>query len=213
MRFNAIGNGRFSAFLTRSFWLKTGEAAAPSLADEITPTIDVNAVDDLAAPFLRGERWSDGYATTGAPGALNYAKIALRNPPGSNVVCIIDRVGLFTSTAGEIFGVLAELAGPGTVGAARMLMDTRWWPISTGLPVCNVQQVNDTIVPPGVTNPPLYHQIAAGFVNTRIPRDVRVVLAPGYQLVFSHSVVATPSLIVDFSWRERPINQEELATG
>lgn len=213
MKFNAIGNGRFSAFLTRTFWIKSGDAAAPTLADEVQPGIDINQMDDLAAPFLRGERWSAGYATTGAPGAGNYAKIALRNPPGSGMLVILDRTSIFTSTAGEVFGVISDLLGAGTTGAARQITDTRWWPISATLPVANAQQVNDAIAPPGTANPPYYHQIAAAFQNTRLERAVRVVLRPGMQFVWSHSVVATPSLVCDFDWRERPINAEELATG
>lgn len=211
MRFNAIGNGRFSALLTRLLWVKSADAAAPSLADEITPVIEVNDVRDYAAPFLRGERWASGYAVVSAPGALNYAKVRLVNPPDSGLLMICDEFAFFTNTAGEIFGEMAGIQGPGNPAAGRLITDTRWWTTSAIVPAGSAQVATDTIAPGASVNTPFYQQVGAS--SARVARNVRVVLAPGSQLIIGHSVIATPSLICDFSWRERPIAREELSTG
>lgn len=211
MRFNAIGNGRFSALLTRMLWVKSADAAAPSLADEITPVLAVNDVNDLAAPFLRGERWATAYAAVSAPGAGNYAKVRLVNPPDSGLLVICHEFAFFTNTAGEIFGEMAGIAGPGNPAAGRLITDSRWWGTSAIIPAANAQIASDTIAPGSAVNTPYYQQVGAS--SARVSRSCQIVLSPGTQFVIGHSVIATPSLICDFAWRERPVAREELQTG
>lgn len=209
MRFNAIGNGRFSALLTRTFWIKSGEAAAPTLADEITPVVEVNNQADPATAFLRNERLAAAWNNiTTIP--LNYAKIRLVNPFNSGVLCVVDAAHILSDTNGLITAAINYgYLGTTSVGF-KYFTDTRWTRVSAGQPFCGVEAYIDTLNPL-TTNPviQLWRYTTPDLVTFRQP----LVLGPGSALEFAHATIATPLIEASISWRERPIAAEELATG
>lgn len=214
--FNAINQGRFNSLLIRMFGMKISGAAAPSLAPEIAPSMDVNQQDDPSVFFLRGDRLAFGYASGGAPGAGNYRAIGLHNPVGSGVLAVLRRYTLNTSVAGDMIGVVTPQAPyvSATLTTSRQFRERRWG-ATVNQPACG------PVI--GVTLTP-YSALAAGQTKLiRIPAgqvgyDVtfeqpEIVLPPGFQFTIGHETVATPVVAMNWEWMERPIPAEELATG
>jgi len=199
--------------LTRSFWMKEAGAAAPMLSPEIAPSMEVNQQDDFSLAFLRNERLAYAFVAGAAPGAGLYRYCQFFNPPGSGMLAMVRRISVYTATAGELIGNWSTLGGPGNPGAARTITDARWFTTSVNQPVCNGQATTSAVAPSFVSACAYYQQIVAATINTRLERDVRFVVPPGQSLAIGHSVIATPSLLVDFDWLERPIGAEELSTG
>lgn len=214
--FNEILTGRFNSLLVRTFGMKIPGAAAPSLAPEIAPNFDVNQQDDPALFFLRGERLAVGFGNQGVPGAGLYAYCAFSNPTNSGTLAVLKRFSLFTNTAGEVYGLVTPQAPVlgGALSNNRQFRERRWGQ-TVAQPACG------PVIGTSATQPStfaagqcFYHQVAAGFTNTKLSYDdVGIVLPPGFQFILAHNTVATPTLLCEWWWSERPIPQEELATG
>lgn len=210
--FNAIGNPRWNSPLIRLFGMKIGSGAAPSLAPEIAPSIDVNQMDDPQTFFLRNDRLCGGLAITPAL-AGNYAYVGVQNPSTSGVIITITQARIRTSTAGEVFGNVG-ISVPGTVigNGTRYYHDTRWQQLtggSTPSAYAFTQQAVGSLTAAGSS---IYAQLAVGeWIDVVEPQGI--VLHPGGRLMLNHGTVATGTLQGSFMWRERAIPAEELQTG
>lgn len=209
MRFNGIGNGRFSALLTRALWVKGADAAAPSLADEITPTFAVGDPQDQSLPYLRGERLAAGWSDATAP-VLNYPNITLVNPLGSNVLCVLQRWSGYSTAVGSLYTFAASgYLGTTIPSKIASFRDVRWGTIATQ-PTCGVRSFSD-LVDPNVQAVYALEVIRFAALEM-IQRTTPIVLPPGsvFSLV---NAAAASQLLGNFEWIERPIAAEELATG
>lgn len=214
--FNGINQGRFNSLLIRMFGMKISGAAAPSLAPEIAPSMDVNQQDDPSVFFLRGDRLAFGYASGAAPGAGNYRAIGFHNPTGSGVLAVLKRYTINTSVAGDMIGVVSPQAPflSATLTQQRQFRERRWG-TTVAQPACG-PVIGVTITP--------YSALAAGQCKLhRIPaaqvgqdivyHEPEIVLPPGFQYGIGHETIATPVIAMNWEWVERPIPAEELATG
>jgi hypothetical protein len=88
--YNEILVGRFNRFLQKLFAMKGGPPA-PQLATEITPSFPLFS----GAENRYLEAW-DRYAAgvNVGPAAANMSGVRLRNPAGSNVVAVLERVSM-----------------------------------------------------------------------------------------------------------------------
>lgn len=215
MRFNAIGNGRFSALLTRTFWIKSGEAAAPTLADEITPVVEVNNQSDPAMAYLRNERLAGGWNVI-VPNATEYGYVRLVNPFGSGVLAIIDRIQIAASAAGNLFWVVNNgYAGTTISGKSASFRDVRWYN-GTAQPVCGVAGYSSVLDPAGYGALWQFDRlIASNYDDPIVIVNPGIVLPPGTTCEVGHGTasLANPGIEGAFLWRERPVAAEELSTG
>lgn len=213
MRFNAIGNGRFSALLTRMFWIKSGEAAAPSCADEIAPHLDVNQQDDRMLPFLRGERLAAGFNNVQAI-ALNFAVVGVVNPFGSNVICDVEQISVRSSVTGNlIMWIYSAYAGTSISSKIATFRDARWL-TTAAAPSCGTTGFLTTVDPTFSAVSGQVLEVIRSTLNTDYVRYPKVVLPPGSALYIGHGTIETPNLELGMAqWRERPVAMEELATG
>lgn len=214
--FNGINQGRFNSLLIRMFGMKISGAAAPSLAPEIAPSMDVNQQDDPSVFFLRGDRLAFGYASGAAPGAGNYRAIGFHNPVGSGVIAVLTRYRLNTSVAGDMIGVVSPQAPfvSATLTLQRQFRERRWG-LTVNQPACG-PVIGVTITPYSAlaAGQSVLHRIPAGQVGYDIEvKSPGIVLPPGFQFTIGHETIATPVVKIDWEWIERPVPAEELATG
>jgi len=214
---NQILNPRFSSALTRLLAMKTGGSPMPTMAPELTPGLEVNNLNDRSMHFLRGERLGQGFCNVGAPGAGNYTRIQLVNPVGSSTLVIVDQLRYWTDTAAQ---VLLDIVATGTIptptgaGVFRAT-DSRWWSQDGTLSTRSAAQLQyqNTAVVPTATNS-IYNLNVTGTMGITF-HDVPcyAVLRPGSYLQIALTVVATPVLYTNWWWREKPLSNEESATG
>lgn len=201
--FNAIGQPRWNSPLIRFFGMKIGSAAAPSLSPEIAPSFDVNQQDDPTLYFLRGENlFQVAFQVAAAVG--NYSQANIRNPAGSGVLCVVERVmincGAATYGLGKIVADPGDYASvPGAIPA-----DTRFAGVNQNSPI-RVTSQNTLAV--GMSTPWSMAQLAQ---NT--PAHTRLILSPGFALILQSASVNT-LMTVEVTYKFRAIPAEELQTG
>src|SRR5437879_1331505 len=99
-RYNEILVGRFNRFLQKVFAMK-GEPPAPQLAGEISPNFQL--FSGVENRYLEAwDRFAAGVNV--APVAGNLSGIRLRNPAGSNIVAVLERV-TFNEAQNDIVAV------------------------------------------------------------------------------------------------------------
>jgi hypothetical protein len=95
-KYNEILAARFNKALTKIFGMK-GEAPAPQLASEINAALPMFYGREMRN--LEGWQSAMGHGAIAAV-AANNGKIRLRNPAGSNVIIVIERMTAQTVAAG-----------------------------------------------------------------------------------------------------------------
>ncbi len=97
-KYNEILVGRFNNHLKKHLSMK-GDAPAPQLASELMPTLALHT--DRDSLFHQG--WNMfSVQVLQSPAAASFANLRLRNPLGSNIIAIIYRAVLLTTTADGI---------------------------------------------------------------------------------------------------------------
>lgn len=212
--FNQISTGRFNSLLIRLFGMKISGAAAPSLAPEIAPSLDVNQYDDPQVFFLRGDRLAFGYVSGAAPGVNNYRYNGIVNPTNSGVLCVVTRIRVHSSTTGSVLGLVSPQAPAigGTPSNSRQFRERRW-AATVNQPTCTLNTLATTQSPAALPSGQCaLYTLPTSNVAVEVVQP-GIVLPPGFDFQLAHTTIQTPDLITNFEWIERPIPAEELATG
>jgi hypothetical protein len=204
-RFNEILAGRYNRFLQKLFVLKGGPPA-PQLSSEIGVGIVLfNGVENR---YL--ETWDRfGQGVNVAAAATFLSGIRLRNPPGSNVIAVLERVG-FSETLADVIAVrwgtattdLATLQG----GVGNRL-DARQRPNPTLI----LSSQNTAATVPALTG---QFTIEAPDIPAKTPvqllafEDQELTMLPGDAMQLEASTV-NQNLRGFFWWRERALEESE----
>lgn len=202
-RFNEILAGRYNRYLQKLFQLKGGPPAA-QLASEVMPVY----------PFFAGRenRFLEGWSTFGhvrniVPVAAVNGAYRIRNPVGSNLIAIFEKIMVgFTAADQPILQLQAttgDLITPFTIIPTRW--DARQGQIGSGLvqsdssggSVVALQAKMQAFFPANGT---------IDFINTDV---AELPLLPG-DAIQVQSGQANQGLVVTWLWRERQLEDSEL---
>jgi hypothetical protein len=202
-RFNEILVGRFNKALTKLFSIK-GAAPAPQCASEIAAIIEIDQVAIENRFLLSVDSFSVGLTNTATPAQLSLIK--LRNPVGSNVIAIFEKI---TASAGASDFVDVQIGTDQTDGtvvaiAGAQNLDSRSGRVSSlifsrGLAAPPPQQT--TVMRAGITTTPSYD-----FINYQ---NQEIILNPGRSIQVAMTTVVNSALGVTFKWRERLLEESE----
>lgn len=198
-RFNEILTGRHNRFVQKLFGIKGGPPAA-QLSSEI----------QMVHPFFHGaenrllESWTLwGGGNVIASGVGLFGNMQLRNPPGSNVLAVVEKISFSSDAASKVLiTILAKQTDLTTVlsPAAR---DTRQ--VGTaGTAILSSTNVATS------TGPILAQEAsAAGPASNMILTDNQeVVITPGFALIVQNGTANTIFVVTIF-WRERALEEGE----
>jgi hypothetical protein len=206
--FNQIGQPRWNSPLVRMFGMKIGGAAAPTLAPEVAPSIDVNQMDDAAMYFVRGEKLCGAMVTTIAAAASNYSRFVIRNPADSGVLLITETIGVIGTV--KCYAIMTATTVDDATAVLGFVRDRRW--VNAGL--TNTSAIlsagNASAVEPNAGNGKLWFSQS---VPNGEYQPLNIVIPPGSALYVYCSSVNTAITNVGILWRERAVAAEELATG
>jgi hypothetical protein len=201
-KYNEILVGRFNNALKKFLGMK-GPAPAPQAAGEIGATI----------PFYWGvenrflEEWSrfGSYNQIAAGGAGTFASLRLRNPPGSNVIAVVEKVRVMLNQANAItIALAAQAADLTTIIATATRLDPRHRPSSSSILSSGVP----------VAAPPLNIWISSSILGTGddaiLDENQEIPVLPGDALTIACSA---PNVLLNGSlfWRERFLEDSERA--
>ncbi len=200
---------RFQQLLSRKFGI-IGGAPSPQLTPEVTPEFGLPTGPEdriLASDFLAAGR-------LGLAGAVaTTTQIALWNPPGSNILLVVERIAVMCTTAGSnsVFGGITLAANqpfptlPAVGG--KVLRDTRVnsdGGANTRPPVAILCGDNAA---PGAITPSLFFRTLAQYEQALY--DAVVVVAPGWHVGVRSNAV-NMGLDATFAWREVPLASGEV---
>ncbi len=200
-RYNEILVGRVNRALQKLLGMK-GDAVSPQLAGEIVPGV----VIPLGAEFRYLEAWDRyGAFITQAAVAAQQGQIQLRNPAGSNVVAVFEKIDLSSGAADQpgmqIKSTGVDLATAITLGSNRF--DNRSRPTPTLIASRTT----------AVLAAPTQYQgaIAANGTLQVIFTDIQEIpLLPG-DAVQVQSNVVNQAFSASLWWRERFLEESERA--
>jgi len=201
--FNEIQVGRLNAVLHKLLDMKEG-APAPQLAGDVVPSIILEN-DRPEFHFLGNSRLCGGGLYRAGQAGF-YNKVALSNPAGSGVLCIVERFDVFASTNGQIDMMGVDAVS--LVGSQNgYLFDTRYggnaWSLST-FPTCQITFEETAFAGYGV-NVQVYRNTA----NTTMTIDKpNIILGPGTGIMLENQIVAN-AMGVNLWWRERALEPSE----
>lgn len=198
-----LHNGLHHAVAIQSAFMKAlGEDDAEFTGIEragetLTPVIDLWSKEEWCWP--RRERLCAGFGTA-AQDAGNYSNVQLKNPTGSGLLIIVDRIGVRTANAGGY--TLDETTT--TIGAVvsnqSSVRDGRWGS-------SRVQGVITQGVTAAVTGIPVwFYQMAA---SSYLELPAGWILPPGSS-IYVRGAAINLGVSASFYWREREALNGEL---
>jgi len=202
-KFNEILTGRHNKFLTRLFSMK-GPAPAPQLAGEIQPQISLYS--GVENRYL--ESWNRFWGTLIlGPSIGNNNGVQLRNPIGSNLLAVMEKLTLFnagaqTFTLSVIRTAQAALTNVSTMSS----LDSRQGPLigGSGIELSNFSPVANFAITPMV-----WHATAGIELNEILFEDHEWSILPGDTYRITDTTVNTTSTFI-MQWRERSLEESEL---
>lgn len=205
-RYNEILVARYNRALQKLLGMK-GEPPAPQLASEIQPSLLFGA--GVENRFV--ESWNRfAQATVTAAAAANQSAVRLRNPGGSNVIAVIEKMTHAFTVADQGFvahgQALVDLANNFNAATA---FDSR----QAGAAVLRYSSQNTTPSVPGLQNQGILciaHAAAAATVDYIFTEDQQIVLLPGDALQMVENTVNV-AMETTFWWRERFLEEGERA--
>jgi hypothetical protein len=210
-RFNEILVGRFNRFAQKYFGMKGGPVAA-QLASEVSMFHEFfSGVENRAL-----EGWFEYWAVfTVVSVAAVATAVRMRNPAGSNVVAVFEKIGTLFSIAADIPHLQmqptnADLSLLGYQNNARR--DARLVPQGAlvGQQPSLISSGSDATHPGGLID----RQLGIGILNQAydfiVSPDQEITLFPGDALQVT-SNVANQNMPVNLMWRERPLEDSERA--
>jgi len=191
MDYNRIFIQDLGQRLARRLGMQTPNPA-PTLAPEIMPVLSVEAPRQELS-FLGGERIAWAHAVQVVSGGL-YGRLILSNPVGSGMLAMVDYIDMVSTATGYF------LLSPGAFTFSPLSpisADTRFNP-GAGRNTALEWGTDVTGVPPIATR--RFYVTQAG---TRIVVQPELVLAPGWQLVWTAAAI-NASTEMNIRFRERP---------
>lgn len=206
-KYNEILVGRFNRGLQKLLAIK-GDAPVAQVAGEITPVISIH--HGVENRFIDGwNRFAAGAQANPAVG--NVSPVRFRNPFGSNVVAVLEKIqvstfmnNLNTTMRLSLGGGPTAILDTGDLANAvpSVSFDTRW----EGLATCKVSQQSVT-----ATNPGLMMRWAL-LINTVVDliqdENQEIQVLPGTNLQVENDL-GNMQNDVSFVWRERFLEDSE----
>lgn len=196
--FNEILSARFSRALTKLFSMKGG-VPVRQLAGEITATIPM--FFGVENRFL--ELWSLFVTTADrGPTAAQTNAVRLRNPSGSNMIAVIEKLSIWSATSQALIvsigAIAADLTAQGTasVDARNPSLSTLLASFSDASPPA----LPSRYISAGLLAFTVYDLIAC--------EDQEIPILPGGGIQIQNSTVNT-ELVVMVRWRERGLEESE----
>lgn len=207
-KFNEILVGRFNRAVQKLTGIKGGPPTA-QLGSEILPVF----------PFFWGvenrylESWNKfGLAFSINAVAANLSGFRFRNPSGSNVIAVIEKLNFDNISAGaEGVNVILGQGGDLSVVSAGTRMDARFTPnFGTGANIITSQQNTTPTLP--LTNTATMAFVNLGLTSSQVDviinHDQQLPCLPGDLWQFSGSAV-NQNLTGEIWWRERFLEDSE----
>jgi hypothetical protein len=194
---------RFSQLLQRLFLARGGAGSAgQTVLDDILPVVQMVEGSDPELRRLRGEDMFATWATI-ISGALNTARVQVENPVGSNMLVILQSVGVSSPAAQAITAGISQL-GPQAGPFFGIPTDMRSSGLTQSVPLFTTSQAA-----PVVTN-----SMLVGYANpnvlTEILAPLAVVIPPGKQFLVSSLNLAS-NLTCQFKGYVRQVEPNELS--
>lgn len=201
-RYNEILVGRYNRFLQKLLQMKGGPPAA-QLAGDIQ--VNLNLFNGNENRYLEG--WGQyGVSFTQAAVALNLNAFRLRNPVGSGVIAVVERLAYQQGPTGE-----TDLStGPATVDRATIL--------TPGARADGRQSSRGTLISSFTNGPGLitladiilrYFRPSTQEGELILKDTDELVITPG-QAIELIQTLANSSFFVTCWWRERVLEESEL---
>jgi hypothetical protein len=209
--YNETLAGRFNLFIRKKHSMK-GNAPAPQVGPELTHVLGTDVpLIDTADRVLAG--WKSYYWQGTLAASANVGTVELRNPLGSNVFAVIERVqALIRGTAAEFLldvrGNAAGIAG-GTPGFSRDARVAAPGGVR-GVSVCLVTSADN--IADGSDLQFVYADVVSGVQSSFNPIKGIVdewVLMPNDGWGLMKTAANNEQLNVSFWWRERALEDSE----
>ncbi len=203
-RYNEIQVGRYNRYLQKLLSMK-GEVPAPQLGSEISTFIQLfHGVENR---YLEGWDRFANLITQGGIAAI-FSAVRMRNPSGSNVIAVFEKLSVFAggtmlvdlqraTTTLDLSSIVVNPPGQNLDSRARpfqTLIASR----SAAVAPFGLNQIQQQFIP---TNPSVDFILT---VNSEIP------LLPGDAIQFIGETAAV-NLTANFLWRERFLEDSERA--
>jgi hypothetical protein len=201
-RFNEILVGRFNNALRKMLAMK-GAAPAPQVGGEFMPVLPFSY--GVEYRFL--EEWGR-YAAAfalGAGGAGNFSAARIRNPAGSNVVGVIEKVTGWLGTTGQINLFLEAQNADFATSMTNTRLDARQRPNST----LSTSSKNNSVTLGGtfLVDAAVVVGAGAGY-DFILDENMELTLLPGDAITLIANTANT-LLNGSFRWRERFLEESE----
>jgi len=199
-RYNEILAGRFNKALTKVLSMK-GEAPAPQLASDIQPSLVFQAGSEVR--FLEG--WDMfGAGDDQAAQAAAIAGFRFRNPVGSNVIMVFQKI-FFSSAAADLVLVdIGQTVADLTNNINQTTIDSRSRPKTTA------KCTRSGAASPATIGVVLY-TLRVGTAPTNLIDDgiQEIMLLPGDGLQIRGTTINI-GMTLYANWRERSLEESEL---
>jgi hypothetical protein len=208
-RFNEILAGRFNRALQKLTGIK-GMASTPQLGTEVIPSVNF----PLGVEFRYLESWFRyrAFVTSGPVAAVNSG-IRMRNPAGSNVVAVVEKVSTITTNTqtnsqvnmnrGQI-GVDLDTTAGLTGGSQRE--DPRGQPASSVILSINSVALVTLNNPTAID---LVFQTAGQSIPWINDENQEYLLMPGDSFQWHQALAQNQAVNLALCWRERFLEESE----
>ena len=201
--YNEILSARFNRFLQKLFSMK-GPAPSPQVAAEISSAIPL--FSGVENRFLEG--W-DRFGTANNQGAVaaQASAVQLRNPGGSNVAAVIEKLIILSTTSG-IQGNISQQGTSNDLGtvvampAQRLDSRGRQGPALILSRANNAADLSQLVLTYGTS-------AANDEIDMIYTENQELTLMPGDAIRVNTNTVNV-NLVVAWLWRERPLESSEI---
>jgi hypothetical protein len=199
-RFNEILVGRYNRYLQKLFAMK-GDAVSPVLSTEIQPNL--NLFHGVENRWLEGwSRFGNSDTVAATVGQTNATRF--RNPAGSNIVVVLEKL-LFSSVTAQQFQVSV---GPATADLTTVIaaqaLDSRQ--SSLGATLVTSESILSPAPLLGVILRPVV--LASTAYDVILYENQEIAIPPGQALQINETV-ANSTDIFSALWRERFLEDSE----
>jgi hypothetical protein len=200
MGLNQIQTGRFNRLVQKLFSMK-GSAQLTEVGAEILPIIPIRVGVEVRV-FESWERFAAA-ASQAAVGA-QVTNFRLRNPKGSNVVAVLEKLYIASSIADGFVRIANGITADLGTSKANLPLDNR---IKRAAATLIATTTNNNAAPGSVIGA---LSVAAGIGQDFIlNEDQEITLLPGDGIDVTTTAVNTQLLVVPL-WRERALEESEL---
>lgn len=192
---NEIQVGRYNGVLHKLLGMPEG-APSPTLATDVFPMLALE-VDRPEWKFLGGERLCGGRMTDGNV-AAQYSHVGLRNPAGSGMLVVVQKILIGFAANGAMYVALRAISTADNI-YATYTRDSRWPGLLGSAKIID----HTTAVAQGTP-----YAYIRGLANTTAQLTDPYVLHPGYDLLVRNAAVNV-QVDCSFMWTERGFEPNE----